>query len=213
VNSFHAVNTSTGAVAFNNASAQLTVTGIDQVPSGALSLTQAGNLLITGDVTSGAQSIAATGDITVATGAGSGLDLHAHGAQTITAGGSFNLLGGSAWDGYAVASATGTQRITTEGDLIVRGGSGLLAAGLLYGKDDVYLTVGNELRLDGGTGLLAFARVQADFGDKIFLSFPNRSSGGYFVDGREGVANRGLDGFFTGLLPARGRSLVLNYGQ
>jgi hypothetical protein len=214
LNSLSAANSTGGAVSFNNTSPLLTVTGIQQIPSGALTLNQTGNLLVTGDVSSGAQAMRATGDFTIAPQAASGLQVHANGAQTFSAGGKFSLLGGSAWDGYALVTSTGPMRVQTGGDLSIAGGSGLLATAMLYGKDDVRLTVGDALRLDRGTGLLAFARVQADFGDKIYVEFPNRSSGGYFVDGVEGVTNRGLDGFFTGLLPAvRGRSLILTYGQ
>jgi hypothetical protein len=96
----------------------------------------------------------------------------------------------------------------------VQGGSGLLAYALLYGSDSLRLTVGDELHVNGGSGLFAFARVQTDFWEKVFLSFPNSSSGGYFVDGVEGASHRGLDGFFTGILPARsGRSLIVSYGE
>jgi hypothetical protein len=214
VNSLSAVNSTSGAVAFNNTSPLLAVTGIQQVPNGALSLNQTGNLLVTGDISSGAQAIRATGDFTITPQAGSGVEVHANGAQTFSAGGKFSLLGGSAWDGYALVTSPGPMRVQTGGDLKIAGGSGLLATAMLYGKDDARLTVGDALRLDRGTGLLAFARVQADFGDKIYVEFPNRASGGYFVDGREGVTTRGLDGFFTGLLPAvRGRSLILTYGH
>lgn len=214
VNSLHASNAASGAFTFNNASPLLTVTGIQQVPNGALSLNQAGNLLVTGNVSSGVQNIAAMGDITITPGQGPNVEVHANGAQSFTAGGKFSLLGGSAWNVYAQATSTGPLQVSTGGDLTVQGGSGLLAYGLLYGKDDIRLTVGNELHVDGGSGLLAFARVQTDFRDRIYLSFPNRASGGYFVNGREGVTYMGLDGFFAGLLPARpGRSLIVSYGQ
>lgn len=208
------LNTASGNVAFNNTSALLTVTGIDQVDDGALHLNQVGNLLINGDVTSGAQSINATGDMTITPGASPNVTVQAHGPQTFNAGGSFSLLGGTAWNGYAQTLAHGPVDVTTGADLNVRGGSGLLAYALLYGGDGIRLTVGDELHVDGGSGLLAFARVQTDLWDKIFLDFPNRASGGYFVNGREGVTVQGLDGFFTGLLPARrGRSLIVSYGQ
>jgi hypothetical protein len=214
VNSFNAVNSASGAVAFNNTSPLLTVTGIDQVPAGTLTINQAGNLLINGDVSSGAQAIAATGDITVTPGQGSNVSLHAYGPQSFSAGGNFSVLGGGAWDGFAQTSATGPVQVATGGDLLVQGGTGFFAYGLLYGTQDVRLTVGNELHLNGGAWPLAFARIQTGFWNKIYLDLPNQTSGGYFVDGREGVSSRGLDGLFTGLLPARpGRSLILNYGN
>ena len=212
-NSFSASNSSSGDVAFNNTAPLLTVTGIDQVSGGALALQQSGNLLVNGDVTSGPQAIAATGDTTITPGAGSNVTVEAHGAQTFSVGGSFSLLGGTALGGYAQTLASGPVSITTGGDLAVRGGDGLLAYALLYGGDGIHLTVGNELHVDGGRGLLAFARVQTDLFDRIWLAFPNRGSGGYFVDGREGAVTRGLDGFYTSLLPARpGRSLIVKYG-
>jgi filamentous hemagglutinin family protein len=208
------LNSASGDVAFNNASTLLTVTGIDQVSNGALDLSQSGDLLITGDVASGAQTISATGDLTISPQAGSNASVRAYGPASFSAGGKFSLLGGSAWNGFAQAVSDGTMRVQTGGDLLLRGGSGLLAYALLYGKDDVRLTVGNELRIDAGTGLLAFARVQTDFWDRITLSFPNRESGGYFVNGREGATFRGLSGFYAGLLPAiRGRSLIVSYGE
>jgi hypothetical protein len=203
-----------GAMAFNNTSLLLSVTGIDQVPSGALSLNQAGNLLISGNVSSGAQSITASGDMTVAAGTGHGVTVKANGSQSFNVGGSFSLLGGSAFDGYVQTIAKGPLEVRTGGNLMVQGGSGFFAYGLLYAADEVRLTVGNEVHLNGGTWPLAFARIQSGFCDKIYLDFPNRTSGGYFVDGREGVTHKGLDGYYTGVLPAKlGRSLIVEYGE
>ena len=213
VSTFHAVNAGSGAVALSNTSPLLTVTGIDQVASDALSLEQAGDLLVAGNVSSGTQSMSATGDLTVTAGNGGGVTVLANGTQTFTAGGSFSLLGGSAWNGYAQTGAVGPVRVNAANDVNIGGGRGLLAYALLYGRDSVSLTVGDELHVDGGRGLLAFGRVQTSFGGRIYLDFPLRASGGYFVDGGEGATQRGLDGFFTGLLPARrGRSPVVTYG-
>jgi len=206
-------NSLSGGVDFRNASALLTVDGIDQVSSGALNVNQDGNLRVVGDVTSGSQSISASGDMTVAAGDGPGVTVQAFGAQSFNVGGSFSLLGGTAAGGFAQTLASGPVAVTTGGDLNVRGGGGLLAYALMYGGESMHLTVGNEVHVDGGSAVLAFARVQTDFWEKIFLSFPNASGGSYFVDGREGVSNRGLDGFFSGLMPARpGRGLILSYG-
>jgi hypothetical protein len=214
VNSVNAVNSTSGAVAFNNSSPLLTVTGIDQVPGGTLSLNQAGSLLISGDVSSGAQRIAASGDITITPGQGPNVAVQAYGPQSFTAGGNFSFLGGSAFNGYAQTIAMGPLEVRTGGNLTVQGGSGFLAYSLLYGADDVRLTVGNEVHLVGGAWPLAFARIQSGFWDKIYLDLPNQSSGGYFVDGREGATHKGLDGFFTGVRPAKlGRSLIVNYGD
>lgn len=214
VDAFRLQNASWGNVDLNNASPLLTVTGIDQVSDGALNVSQSGDLLIAGDVQSGAQAISATGDMTIAAGDGPGVTVYAAGPQTFNVGGSFSLLGGTALGDYAQTLASGPVQVTTGGNLTLQGGSGLLAYALLYGGDSVRLTVGDELHVEGGSGLFAFARVQTDFWEKIFLSFPNRSNGGYFVNGREGATHDGLDGFFTGLLPARrGRGLVVSYGE
>lgn len=189
------------------------VAGIDQVPDGALSLSQSGSLLITGDVTSGAQTINATGNITITPGDGPGVTVLANGGQSYSAGGSFSLLGGTAWNGFAQSIATGALQVSTGGNLTVQGGSGFLAYSLLYGGDEVRLTVGNELHVNGGASPFAFGRIQTGFWDTIYLSFPNRESGGYFVNGVEGARVSGLDGFFTGLRPAvLGRSLLVDYG-
>jgi len=207
------VNTTSGAVSFNNTSALLTVTGIDQAPHAALDLSQHGDMQIAGDVASGNQSMNVMGNMTVSPGAGPGVTVYANGSQTFNVGGSFSLLGGTALGGYAETLAKGPVRITTGGDLNVRGGGGLLAYALLYGGDEIRLAVGDQVHVDGGSGLLAFARIQTDFWERIFLTFPNSSGGSYFVDGREGVSNRGLDGFYNGLIPARpGRGLILSYG-
>ena len=214
VNVFSASNGLSGDLAFNNASPTLTVSGIHQVPSGALYVDQTGNLMIVGNVTSGAQDIAASGDFTIAAGSGTGLTVRANGVQSFSAGGSFSLLGGSGWNAYAQALASGPMRIRAGNDLTLQGGSGLLAYSLLDASDDIRLTVGDELRLNHGSGWLAFARVQTDFWHRIFLDFPDRTGGGYFVNGRDGATHAGLDGFFTGLWPARlGRSLIVSYGD
>jgi len=213
VSAFNAMNSAFGDIAFHNTSSLLTVTGIHQVDSGALSLDQAGDLLIAGNVRSGTQRIDASGGFTIAAGSGPGLTVRAHGAQSFSAGGNFSLLGGSGWNSYAQATADGPMQIRAGHDLLLQGGSGLLAYSLLDGRNDIRLTVGNELRLNHGAGWLAFARVQTGFWGRIFLDFPDRTGGGYFVDGREGATYWGLDGFFTGLRPARpGRSLLVSYG-
>jgi filamentous hemagglutinin family protein len=214
VSALDMLNSSSGSVSFNNTSALLTVTGIDQVANGALALNQAGNLLVNGDVGSGAQTIGATGDMTVAPGAGPNVTVQANGAQTFNVGGTFSLLGGSAADGFAQTLAQGPLAVQTGGDLLVQGGSGKRAFSELYGRDDVRLAVGGVLHIDGGPSALAYGKIATDAGNAIFLTFPNLGSGGYFVNDREGSTHGGLDGFFSGHSPARpGDSLVLEYGM
>lgn len=208
------LNSASGNMLFNNASALLNVTGIEQTPGGALALSQDGDLLIGGNVTSGAQSIGATGDFTITPGTGPNVTLQAYGPQSFSAGGNFSLLGGTAANGFAQAGTAGSLQVQTGGDLRLQGGSGARAYALLYGGDEVRLTVGNELHLDGGADLFSFARIQTDADGSIYLTFPNRDRGGYFVNGREGAVFRRFSGFFAGLLPAnRGRSLILEYGE
>jgi hypothetical protein len=75
--------------------------------------------------------------------------------------------------------------------------------------------VGGALRLDGSQTLTEWARIQtATMDAMITVTFPNASSGGFFVDGFEGRVKHGEDGFFTADKPAKlGSTLLINYGQ
>lgn len=127
VASFNAVNTTSGDVAFNNTSPLLTVTGVNQVPFGALAINQTGDLAIGGNVTSGPQTINATSGLLVQSGEFNSARLVANGGQTINA--RFVEVTSPA-TGFADISnnGSGDQIITTTGmnangeGLAVRGG-------------------------------------------------------------------------------------------
>jgi hypothetical protein len=104
---FNASNFSSGDVLFTNTSPLLTVTGINQTPFGALTLSQDGDLTLTGSIFSGPQSISATGDIRVVP--SSPAVVNALGPQVINAGG--GLIVQSSALGSAEVSASGGQTI------------------------------------------------------------------------------------------------------
>ena len=211
---FNATNSTSGNVALNNTSPLLTVTGINQTASGALTLNQTGNLAFTGNVNSGAQSLNATGDVTVAAGTSS-LTLSAAGPQSITSGGTLNVQGGAADSVSAVITGTGPTNVTVGGNLSLLGGSGQDAHALLFSSGDINLTVGGVLTLNQGTGQNAWARIQTETRDSMInIFFPNLSSGGFFVNDIEGALRRGQ----TGLLSGNGvavpdHTLIINYGE
>lgn len=204
-----------GDLSFNNASPALTVPGINLAGGGALTLNQAGNLFLTGSVTSGAQTINASGDLTVAPFSGPGMSVFAAGPQTINAGGTLTVQGGSGVDASAVVTASGPTNVTVGNDLILAGGSGQNAQALLFSNSDINLTIGGALRLNAGSGDNAWARVQTATHDSMInISFPNLSSGGYFVNDIEGALRRGLTGILSGSgVAVPDQTLDITYGQ
>ena len=107
VTSFNAANTTTGDLVLSNTSPLLTVTGVNQVPFGALAINQAGDLTLTGTISSGPQTFNATGNISVLP--SSPAFVSAFGPQSITAGG--GLIVQSSAAGAAQLSASGGQMI------------------------------------------------------------------------------------------------------
>jgi filamentous hemagglutinin family protein len=204
-----------GSLAFNNTSPALTVPSISLAGGGALTLNQAGNLSISGNVSSGAQTITATGDITVAPSGGPGMSVSASGAQTLSAGGTLTVQGGSAVDGRAVVTGSGPTNVTVGNELNLAGGSGQNAQALLFSNSDINLTVGGALRLNAGSGDNAWARVQTATHDSMInIYFPNLSSGGYFVNDIEGALRRGLTGILSGMgVAVPDQTLDITYGQ
>ena len=66
-------------------------------------------------------------------------------------------------------------------------------------------------RLMGGTRPGIAAAVAAG---PIRVRFPNLARGGYFVNDVEGAVADGLNGIYTGNIPAvPGQTLLLEYGQ
>jgi len=111
-----------GDVALNNTSPLLTVTGINQSPLADLTINQAGNLTLTGTISSGPQTISATGNILVVP--SSPAIVSSSGDQTITAGGALTVQGGASGTGEsAQILASGDQTISAS-SIAVTGGSG-----------------------------------------------------------------------------------------
>jgi filamentous hemagglutinin family protein len=137
--------------------------------------------------------------------------LAGHGPVNISAG-SVALEGGKNLGGFAAITG-GPVNVTTTGDFSIAGGSGLGSFGMLLSNQNIGLTVGGSLRLNSGTGFGSFARIQTLYpGSTISVHFPDRESGGYFVNGVEGRISQGLTGFFVGIKPAKlGDTLIITY--
>lgn len=156
---------------FRNLSPALTVQGLDVGRSGTLSLATSGDLIIDGDVSSGAQAIYASGSILISPSGPAGMTVHANGAQSLESGGDLTIQGGMGGNAFALVSST----------------------------RDIDLTVGGLLRLNAGAAPGSWARVQvlrprAGIG----LRFPNLSSGGWSVNGVADAVTQGDSGFFFG---------------
>ena len=211
-------NTGLGAgLSFNNTSPALTLQGINLDGGGALTINQAGNLLITSYVSSGPQTINASGDLSVAPPPFSspGISVKASGSQALSAGGTLTVQGGSGLDANAVVTASGPTSVTVGNDLILAGGSGQNAQALLFSNGDINMTIGGALRINAGSGDHAWARVQTATRDSMInIYFPNLSSGGYFVNDIEGALRRGFTGILSGAgVAAPGQTLDIIYGQ
>jgi len=206
-----------GGLTFNNTSPVLTLQGLSLDGGGALTINQAGNLLVASYVSSGAQTINASGDLTVAPPPFSspGIAVNASGAQTLSAGGTLTVQGGSGLDASAVVTASGPTNVTVGNDLVLTGSSGQNAQALLFSNGNINLTIGGTLRMNAGSGDNAWARVQtATRESMINILFPNLSSGGYFVNDIEGALRRGFTGLLSGEGAASpGQTLEITYGQ
>jgi filamentous hemagglutinin family protein len=109
----------------------------------------------------------------------------------------------------------GLVNVATGGDLRLVGGSADGARAVLSSGGNVDLTVGGTLRLDEGAGKFAAARIQTESRDGVItLSFPNLTSGGFYVNGVEGDTKDGKSGFFIVHKPARiGQDLLIDYQE
>lgn len=107
--------------------------------------------------------------------------------------------------------ANGPLSLWQAGNLSITGGE---APALVYSTGDIDLTVGGELRLIEGIRPQAWARIQTQSRDStISLHFPNRASGGWFVNGVEGAMRRGQSGLLSGNGAAvLGKTLEVSYG-
>jgi len=129
-----------------------------------------------------------------------------------------NIVGGSVSADYASLSASGFMEVMLTGNLTLEGGSDPYATAKFYGSPDVGsseypgITVGGAIyMITGDTG--AAATINSYSGGSIHVNFPYLSSGGYFVDGVEGMVYNGTSGFVVGGYPAvLDTNLFITYG-
>jgi hypothetical protein len=232
------VSSTEGDVSLHTVSALLKLTGM-QLP-GALVVDNTGAIAVSGNVSALSHDLRATGDVTIggadAHGAtllyapgfitistprsivvrgsdttwGAGSAVLAGGTVTFNAG-DVTLLGGGALATPAAVRG-GLVNMAVQ-NLNVTGGSGHLSPAWLSSGTDINLTVGDAVRLQTGSGLHSWAKVLTETRDgEIHLTFPNRTEGGYFVDGIEGSVKHGQTGFYTLLKPVKvGDTLILTY--
>jgi len=101
------------------------------------------------------------------------------GGASVSASGSLSLTNGSTFSG----GNTNTY-INTLGDVLVDNSH-------IYGYPDVVMDVGGVIKLDNS------GTIEAGLPATIYVHFPMLASGGYFVNGVEGVVFDASTGFFT----------------
>ncbi|HEV3010943.1 MAG TPA: hypothetical protein VGX52_18095, partial [Burkholderiales bacterium] len=132
--------------------------------------------------------------------------------------GSVSLIGGSAPGSFAQITGHVPMHISVGSDISLAGGSGDGAFARILGYSDINLTVGGFtvggfITLNAGTGVDSWARIQTVSRDSVItLKFPNLASGGYFVNGIEGLLRDGHTGFLSGNgVAAPGHQLITIY--
>jgi hypothetical protein len=167
-----------------------------QTPPAPNTVVQTGNLAIGSASAEQSTVVSAAGDISMSA---SGQIL-VRGSDT-TAGASSEVRGGGDLDFSA-------------GSVALVGGAAPESSAWILGYSDINLTVGGFITLGAGTGLDSWARVQTASRDSVItLNFPNLASGGYFVNGIEGLLRDGHTGFLSGTgVAAPGHQLITIYG-
>ncbi len=135
--------------------------------------------------------VAAAGDVSLINGA----SVYSSGMVGL-GGANISLANGSYIEGY------GNTYITTGGNVNVDNSH-------ILGSPDVFMTVGGVVNMDNA------GTIEADAPTTIHLTFPMLTSGGYFVNGIEGVVydELTLTGFLADLSPAiLGTNLLVTYG-
>ncbi|MBX3660833.1 MAG: filamentous hemagglutinin N-terminal domain-containing protein [Burkholderiales bacterium] len=126
------------------------------------------------------------------------------------------LQGGSGANASALVSSSGALTVSASGDVVLAGGAGADSWAKLSGNPDAVLSpVGGAVRMTAGTGANAYAIIESVSPTTIYLTFPNAGSGGFFVNGVEGVVyDAGTHtGFVAGGNPAvLGQNLKVTYG-
>jgi hypothetical protein len=202
-----------GDISVRTSSPLLTLASIE-LP-GELLIRHTGAISVRGNVSALAHDINATGDVTIGSAdAQSATLLHGSGAVSISTPGSIIVRGGSAPGSFAQITGQGPMDISAGGNVSLVGGSGGGAFARILGYSDINLTVGGFITLGAGTGADSWARIQTTSRDSVItLNFPNLASGGYFVNGIEGLLRDGHTGFLSGNgVAAPGHQLITVYG-
>jgi hypothetical protein len=101
--------------------------------------------------------------------------------------------------------------VTITGGLSSWPGAGLFGTPDIGSAADPF-TVGGVIRLDDGSGYYD-AQIHSGSIASIWIHFPNLASGGYFVNGTEGVVSGGSSGFYANGVPAvLDSNLHITYG-
>jgi hypothetical protein len=142
--------------------------------------------------------------------------------------GEIKLLGGGGTNAFAeirggpgAFHVTTTASATSSGDVLLTGGTGNGAFARIFGNPDVGslllpVSVGGAIRMNSGSGTGASASIASASPTSIYINFPNPpASGGYFVNGVEGVVHDSgtSSGFVGGALSAvLNTNLFVTYG-
>jgi filamentous hemagglutinin family protein len=175
-----------------------------------ITLDAVGNVLILGggNVTGGTVKLKGGNVVIGDLSSSSPASVSASSLLEILSSGNLTLQGGSGPGAYAAASSTGALTVSASGDVILAGGSGAGSFAHMMGDPDVVLSsVGGVIRMDAGSGTGSYAAIESVSPTSIYATFPNLASGGYFVNGVEGVIYDAATG--TGFI-AGGSAAVLN---
>jgi filamentous hemagglutinin family protein len=127
------------------------------------------------------------------------------------------VTGGSATGAAAeLRAGPGAFNVTTTGNVLLAGGAGDGATARIFGDPDVTMTVGGTIQMTAGAGSGAYAAIESASPASITVTFPSLASGGYFVNGVEGVVHDAdtATGFVAGGEPAvLGTNLLVTYGS
>ena len=125
------------------------------------------------------------------------------------------IQGGSASGANSRITSNGLLTVTTGGDLVLTGGAGANAWAKLSGNPDVLLAgIGGAVQLNAGAGVGSSAVIEAISPLTIYLDLLNGTSGGYFINGIEGIVYDPVTGtgFIAGGSPAvLGSNFMVTY--
>ena len=204
--------TYSGNVGYTAQGGNLLVSGLVNAAYGGANITldAVGNVLILGggNVTGGTVKLKGGNVVIGDLSSSSPASVSASSLLEILSSGNLTLQGGSGPGAYAAANSTGALTVSASGDVILAGGSGAGSFAHIMGDPDVVLaSVGGVIRMDAGSGAGSYAAIESVSPTSIYATFPNLASGGYFVNGVEGVVYDAATG--TGFI-AGGSAAILD---